>query len=85
MPNCELCGEPMPNGEEMFRYHGNSGPCQKPPMALSLYSALLEINRLKETLKAADHTLSIHGKIDANTPLHERIRDGGRGPMKPSD
>lgn len=24
---CEGCGEPMPAGEEMFRYHGYSGPC----------------------------------------------------------
>lgn len=30
MPNCELCGEPMPEGEEMFKYHGYSGPCPKP-------------------------------------------------------
>jgi hypothetical protein len=28
---CELCGEPMPPGEEVFRYHGYSGPCPKPP------------------------------------------------------
>ncbi len=31
-PKCELCGEPMPLGEEMFKYHGYSGPCPKPPM-----------------------------------------------------
>lgn len=24
---CELCGEPMPDGEEMFKFHGYSGPC----------------------------------------------------------
>ncbi len=24
---CELCGEPMPTGETMFKYHGFSGPC----------------------------------------------------------
>lgn len=29
---CELCGEPMPEGETMFKYHGYSGPCPKPPM-----------------------------------------------------
>lgn len=29
---CELCGEPMPEGEGMFKYHGYSGPCQKKPM-----------------------------------------------------
>jgi hypothetical protein len=26
---CEICGEPMPKGEEMFKYHGYSGPCPK--------------------------------------------------------
>jgi len=29
---CGLCGEPMPAGEEMFKYHGYSGPCPKPPL-----------------------------------------------------
>jgi hypothetical protein len=24
---CELCGQPMPEGEEMFKYHGYSGSC----------------------------------------------------------
>lgn len=32
MSKCELCGEPMPDGEEMFKYHGYSGPCPKPPL-----------------------------------------------------
>jgi hypothetical protein len=30
---CELCGEPMPEGEQMFKYHGYSGDCPKPPLA----------------------------------------------------
>ena len=30
---CQLCGEPMPKGEEMFQYHGHSRPCPKPPRA----------------------------------------------------
>jgi hypothetical protein len=30
-PVCELCGEPMPAGETMFRFHGYSGRCPKPP------------------------------------------------------
>lgn len=30
---CKLCGEPMPPGEEMFNYHGYSGPCPKPALA----------------------------------------------------
>lgn len=29
---CQLCGEPMPPGEEMFKFHGYSGPCPKPPL-----------------------------------------------------
>lgn len=29
---CGLCGEPMPEGEEMFKFHGYSGACPKPPM-----------------------------------------------------
>ena len=29
---CALCGEPMPDGETMFNYHGYSGPCPKPPL-----------------------------------------------------
>ena len=28
---CELCGEMLPRGEEIFNYHGYSGPCPKPP------------------------------------------------------
>lgn len=27
---CELCGGAMPPGEEMFKYHGYSGPCPQP-------------------------------------------------------
>lgn len=44
---CGLCGEPMPPGEEMFKYHGYSGPCPKPrlprPADLKL-SKLSEVN-----------------------------------------
>jgi hypothetical protein len=29
---CGICGEPMPPGEEMFKYHGYSGDCPKPPI-----------------------------------------------------
>lgn len=31
-PKCEICGELMPEGEEMFLYHGYSGDCPKPPL-----------------------------------------------------
>lgn len=29
---CGICGEPMPAGEEMFKFHGYSGDCPKPPL-----------------------------------------------------
>lgn len=29
---CAICGEPMPTGEEMFKFHGYSGDCPKPPI-----------------------------------------------------
>lgn len=32
MAKCEVCGKPMPTGEEMFRIHGYSGPCPAPPL-----------------------------------------------------
>lgn len=33
-----------------------------------------ENKRLREVLLAVDCTLLAHGKVDANTPLHERIQ-----------
>lgn len=30
---CQICGEPMPPGEEMFKLHGYSGNCPKPPLS----------------------------------------------------
>lgn len=32
---CQLCGEPMLDGEEMFKLHGYSGNCTKPPRVLT--------------------------------------------------
>lgn len=29
---CVVCGKPMPPGEEMFRFHGYSGPCPGSPL-----------------------------------------------------
>ena len=29
---CRICGEPMPEGEQMFNFHGYSGDCPKPPL-----------------------------------------------------
>jgi hypothetical protein len=39
---CELCGEPMPPGEEMFKFHGYSGRCPKPPLSKPTVEAVVE-------------------------------------------
>lgn len=42
MPNCEICGEPMPEGEDMFKFHGYSGPCPKPPLPQPSVKSIIE-------------------------------------------
>ena len=53
---CEICGEPMPAGEEMFKFHGYSGDCPKPPLSRPMkptYEQLeAELAALKEALNA---------------------------------
>lgn len=39
---CQLCGESMPDGEEMFNYHGFSGPCPRPPMPKPKLHSVIE-------------------------------------------
>lgn len=48
MSNCELCGEPMAPGEGMFKFHGYSGPCPKPPTAKAKREAFLEYIKVDE-------------------------------------
>jgi len=38
MSECKLCGEPMPDGEEMFNYNGYSCDCPKPPLKADPYT-----------------------------------------------
>lgn len=60
MSTCELCGEPMPAGEEMFKYHGYSGPCPKPPLpGVSTIGPTEELDRLRQ-FKAY-----VHARLDA--------------------
>lgn len=46
-PRCELCGQTMPAGEEMFRYHGFSGPCPKPELFSRTLQRQLKAERLQ--------------------------------------
>lgn len=42
MSKCAICGEPMPPGEEMFKMHGYSGDCPKPPVPKPQIAAVIE-------------------------------------------
>lgn len=45
---CELCGEPMPPGEAMFKFHGFSGPCPKPPLQRDAVKVVIEYRHRDE-------------------------------------
>src|SRR5689334_9647042 len=47
---CAICGEPMPEGEEMFNYHGYSGPCPAPPLPRASTPEETRITRLYDIL-----------------------------------
>jgi hypothetical protein len=51
---CGLCGQPMPPGEEMFKYHGYSGPCPKPlpPKVQKLADEKPQIKELLDRIPA---------------------------------
>lgn len=49
---CSICGEPMPEGEEMFKYHGYSGPCPAPALPPALTDAERLATRIYDTLAA---------------------------------
>lgn len=49
--NCEICGHPMPEGEEMFKFHGYSGECPTPP--LTMKTARSAQDDMIEALQAA--------------------------------
>ena len=56
---CEMCGEPMPSGEEMFKFHGYSGPCPKKPLLQPYQSRVVEEKR--ELDEKIDKLVKFHG------------------------
>lgn len=48
---CRLCGEPMPPNEQMFQYHGYSGPCPVPsaPAVSSTSNLPADVERALES------------------------------------
>ena len=68
---CVLCGEPMPRGEEMFKFHGYSGPCPK----ASLPSPPTEIEALYQQLTSMeDKYLVEKGMRRLNSGESESLR-----------
>lgn len=69
---CLLCGEPMPKGEEMFKFHGYSGDCPKPPLKKNKPSYLMQFfkfSHLPEHLQGVSSEFhSIATIIDERLP-----------------
>lgn len=78
---CVLCGEPMPVGEEMFRYHGYSGPCPKPRDPTD--EKIPEIDLVLEStpIEAKSRRVPLSGgkpeTPDGPTPT-DRVKPGGQ-------
>lgn len=65
MINCEICGEPMPEGEQSFRYHGFSGPCPKPPLPTPPRNGLVNTRRYDPKSIPADEPVFVLRAQDA--------------------
>lgn len=52
---------------------GGFGYCREMNMTVAGDQWSIE-DDYKALLKAIDHTLSVHGHVDADTPLHDRLR-----------
>ncbi len=78
---CELCGEPMPPGEQMFKFHGYSGPCPAPQILRkrSIQESVAEAERLlDETLMRIgpnDETIDVAWVLTRITKIREALAD----------
>jgi hypothetical protein len=70
---CELCGEPMPPDESMFKFHGYSGPCPKPPLPKTVPTSaeLVQSWRSKAT-ESREEAGRIRRTVKAATDAEER-------------
>lgn len=56
---CSICGEYMPLGEQMFKFHGYSGPCPKPPLLQPHQARVVaEKEELDTKLNALSHFIA---------------------------
>lgn len=60
---CERCGEPMPEGETMFKFHGYSGPCPKPPLKKEKQAQLITDEQIEAVFEkvASLHAIPVNG------------------------
>lgn len=61
---CSVCGEPMPEGEEVFKYHGYSGPCPKPPLAGRMVDSASDQRTVNNVMRHQYKVLDEQGKAD---------------------
>ncbi len=79
---CELCGEPMPPGEEMFKFHGYSGPCPRPPLPRpkkyvpDVISARGHLDRLFEACGDGSDKLDAGWVMTVVTKAREALSEG---------
>ncbi len=63
---CSLCGEPMPPGEEVFKFHGYSGPCPNPPLPVPVKPVVVCLcgsTRFGDAFRAANLAETLAGRI----------------------
>jgi hypothetical protein len=73
---CQVCGEPMPEGEEMFNYHGHSGPCPKPPLPTSAPPKAEFVDQVALIRQTDDGLLEVQDMGDGTFNLIVHSRHG---------
>lgn len=71
---CEICGEPMPAGEGVFKFHGYSGPCPKEPLPKQSKDIWVVLGKDGEIIHAASWPEACHEHI--NDAINEFDIDG---------
>ena len=73
---CELCGELMPPGETMFKFHGYSGPCPKEPLPKPA-----PINWQERAERAEAEVAALRLVVTAAQEMREECRFVSAGPL----
>lgn len=73
---CGICGEPMPQGETMFKFHGYSGPCPKPPLLKPHQARVVaEKDELCKKTQALSEFIALSETFDTLDPAEqERLK-----------